>query len=199
MLEHPGSPGTSPARPLGGGEAQDPVDGLGQRAGVAGWGERPPRVAHHLRQPNLVARYHGHLHGQRLLDHDRHGVAVPVRCHDARRHEQVGLLEERAHVILRPRPGPLHDPFQPQALRVVTEVGPERPLAYDHQPIEAVPPPQQRRRVEQVAKALLLDQPAHRDHGPPARVGGATEEALAVHAHHDPLYAHCVLGSDSSP
>jgi hypothetical protein len=97
VLAHERTPGAAHGGALSGVERQQLLQGTGQRLAVAGRVEASPLRAHELGQPDSVAGHDRHLHGQRLLDHNGHRVAVAVGPDDAGHGQHRGLLEAVAH------------------------------------------------------------------------------------------------------
>ena len=76
-----------------------------ERGRVARRHQPPARRVDDLRQADLVRGHDRDLHRQRLLDDDRHRVAVAVRRHHARHREHARRLEHVADLRRRARAG----------------------------------------------------------------------------------------------
>ena len=145
-----------------------------QRRGIAGRHQPPPRLAHALRQADRVGGDDHQLHRHRLLDDDRHRVAVAVARDDARHRQDVGALELGAH------PVGLQGAEQLDAVQLVAQ----RPVPHD--PHARVEPLAARARSSK--PFFATSRPTPTTVRPPGS-GGPAPEALAVDAHHEHLDA----------
>jgi len=146
----------------------------------------PPGGLDHLRQPDRVAADHRDLHRQGLLDHHRHRVAVAVGGDHAGHRQQVGMLEQLANAGRPDGAGEAHPAADPKFGRAALELLAQRPVADDRQ-LHGLALGEQARGLDQVAKALLLDQASDREHRASLGERAVTAKPLRVDPHHDHL------------
>jgi hypothetical protein len=181
VLAHPRARRLARGRALLGTERERRAQRLRQSVGGAGRREEPPWREHTFGQADLVARDDEQPDRHRLLDDDRHRVAIAVGGDDARHREHVGVLHRGQHLRRRRaaeqldgRAGRRDALGERVAQRAVAEDPHLQDLVAEHGC-----------RVDEHLEALLLDESADREHDPPAAQRRRAPERLRVDAHHD--------------
>jgi hypothetical protein len=141
--------------------------------------EEAPRRHDALRQADLVAGDDEQLHRHRLLDDDRHRVAVAVGRDDAGHRQHVRVLHRLDDLRRRPAAQQRH---RGAALRdPPLERGPQRAIADDEHAHVA----EARGGVDEHLEALLLDEPGDRQHAAPTGQRARAAKRAGIDAHHD--------------
>ena len=201
MLEHERAARAPHRRSLArAGSASSSAIAAASAAASPGGTSLPHSGRDHLREPDLVAGDDRDLHRQRLLDDDRHRVAVAVGGDDARHREQVGPLEQRRAPLEVAARGSSTAPSSPSSPTRRLELAPQRSVTGDHETRARIADRAGVRAAStRSVEPLLLDVASDRDDRPAAGRRGAAAKSLAVDAHDDALHLRRARRDRPSP
>ena len=158
------------------------------RAGTSSHGPASrSRRAHHLAHGRDVGRDARDPAGHRLEQHGGQAVGVAVRGDDEGGGEQIRLLQQGAHLLLRAGAQQLHRVVEAVRRDAGGELLAQRAVADDRGGHRRAPVAQRGDRVDQQGEALLLHEAADGEdlrHGPhlrPRQVGEALELEAVAH------------------
>ena len=138
------------------------LQACGDRPGIPLGREKAAHaVQNGLRYPSRVRCDHRNAERGGLQDDDPETFGVAILRYNARQRQDRRAPHPRQHVRVRQRSEKLNAAAQTRAFRLPLQIAAQRPLADDHEPGYTSRFPQLGDGVDEIARALLLDEPAH--------------------------------------